>query len=135
MFEPGEVKKTISFETHNDDAVGPAEEFIVRLTPKPGVLLGPLTEAVVTVMDDDGKSLGYTHTVYYYLYTVYHSDVKIGFTGLSGQLPDLFCEVAILEGRLHRGFSVEVSLDIGYLGRGEIHAKQTSQKSKLKRGL
>ena len=59
MFRPGEVTKTVLIKTNNDETMGPPEEYTIRLTPGPGILLGPQSEAVVTVIDNDGKKCGY----------------------------------------------------------------------------
>lgn len=54
------------------------------------------------------------------------SAVNIGFTGVSGSLPNLVIEVALLKGRLKQGFEIEVSLNLGHLGNGEkIHHSPT----------
>lgn len=57
VFMPGEVSKTVSVVTYDDNITEPSEELIIKVLPTTGVSLGPHSEAVITIQDNDGKTL------------------------------------------------------------------------------
>ena len=57
VFMPGEVGKTVTVVTYDDNTTEPSEELIVRVLPTTGVSLGPQSEAVITIRDNDGETL------------------------------------------------------------------------------
>ena len=55
IFTAGENKKIVSFPTDNDHVTGPEIHYSVHIVPTADILLGDITETIITVVDNDGK--------------------------------------------------------------------------------
>ena len=54
VFLPGETEKLVTVVTLDDSVTENAEQFLVSLFVPSGVVLGNPSEAVVTILDNDG---------------------------------------------------------------------------------
>lgn len=76
------------------------------------------SETVVSIMDNDGRCFVYKHNDHSLNCDNPPVGITIGFTNNSDIMDTTTCEIALLSGQIQEGVSIDVQLQISFLGQG-----------------